>query len=169
MKSSTAGEGSMVGASSAVTSLVSRPSGGLTTRLIVLASNTVATMPITTRRMLEDFHTFLIRSHSVGLRRCRGKWGVLNAARWAAALLLAGARFGLAPLAISICAVGSRWNAPASVSGQPIRFPSAAGVGNPCDLRREITGNRRALAYNAGACLPGIDAESGGQDKIRRI
>lgn len=119
----------MVGASSAVTSLVSRPSGGLTTRLIVLASNTVATMPITTRRMPEDFHTFLIRSHSVGLRRCRGKWGVLYAARWAAALLLAGARFGLAPLAISICAVGSRWNAAAPVSGKPIRFPPRPVVG----------------------------------------
>lgn len=57
-KESTAGEGSTAGAFSAVTSLVSSPSGGLTTRFIVLASNTVATTPMTTRRLPEDFHTF---------------------------------------------------------------------------------------------------------------
>ena len=47
--------------------------------------------------------------------------------------------------------------------------PSAAGSGNPCDLRRENMGYRKALAYNAGVCIPGIDAESGGHDKIRGI
>ena len=47
--------------------------------------------------------------------------------------------------------------------------PFAAGSGNPCDLRRENKGYRKALAYNAGVCIPGIDAESGGHDKITGI
>ena len=47
--------------------------------------------------------------------------------------------------------------------------PFAAGSGNPCDLRRENTGNRKVLAYNAVSCIPEIDAESGGQDRIRRV